>query len=927
MAEKKLFLLDAFALIYRAHFAFSKNPRINSKGLNTGAVLGFVNTVHQVLKNEKPTHIGVAFDMKGPTFRHEEFPAYKAQREAQPEDITVAIPFIRAFLQGMNIPILEKAGFEADDVIGTLAKAGARAGFDVYMMTPDKDYAQLVEEHIFMYKPAFMGNKVETLGIPEVLAKFEIERVDQVIDILGMEGDVADNIPGIPGVGKKTAIKLLAEYGSIEGLYENTDKLKGKQKEKVEANKEQAFLSKRLATIITDVPVDFREDELERSEPNQEAVVQIFDELEFRTLKKTIFGIDAPIKKQRPAPPSGGQMDMFAVSETGQTEDESPAKTIDNIDKEYHLVNDATSRSQLLNLLSTQSEVCFDTETTGLDPLVAHMAGMSFAFKKGQAFYVPVPVDIVEAKTITNQFKPFFENNKIKLIGQNLKYDIQVLKKYDIRVHDNLFDTMIAHYLLQPDQRHGMDVLAENYLNYTPISIEKLIGKKGKNQLKMSDIDPAMVKDYACEDADVTLQLKQVLEPLLKERNQHQLFEQIEIPLINILGDMEEEGITVNTGFLATYSKELGIAELEAEKKVFELAGEEFNVASPKQLGEILFDKMKLVEKPKKTKTGQYATGEEILTQLAKEHEICDKILEFRELKKLKSTYVDAIPRLVDEKSRVHTDYSQATAATGRLSSNNPNLQNIPIRTEKGRAIRKAFVPRGEEYTLLSADYSQVELRIMADFANDKSMIKAFNNGIDIHKNTAAKVFGVPLEEVDGDMRRKAKEVNFGIIYGMSAFGLSQNLNIPRKEAAEIIKSYFQEFSSIRDYMEQQTTFAQENGYVETILGRRRYLRDINSRNGTVRGYAERNAVNAPIQGSAADMIKVAMINLKRWMKREGLKSKCLLQVHDELIFDAHKDELDLLKEKVEHYMSKAMVLKVPLEIGMDTGNNWLEAH
>ncbi len=927
MAEKKLFLLDAFALIYRAHFAFSKNPRINSKGLNTGAVLGFVNTVHQVLKNEKPTHIGVAFDMKGPTFRHEEFPEYKAQREAQPEDITVAIPFIRAFLQGMNIPILEKEGFEADDVIGTLAKAGAKAGFDVYMMTPDKDYAQLVEEHIFMYKPAFMGNKVETLGIPEVLAKFEIERVDQVIDILGMEGDVADNIPGIPGVGKKTAIKLLAEYGSIEGLYENTDKLKGKQKEKVEANKEQAFLSKRLATIITDVPVDFKEDELERSEPNQEAVIQIFDELEFRTLKKTIFGIDEPIKKQKQAPPAGGQMDMFAVSEAGQTEDESPAKTIDNVDKEYHLVEDAPSRSRLLNLLSTQSEVCFDTETTGLDPLAAHMVGMSFAFKKGQAFYVPVSVDIAEAKIITDQFKTFFENSKVKLIGQNLKYDIQVLKKYGIRVHDNLFDTMIAHYLLQPDQRHSMDVLAENYLNYTPISIEKLIGKKGKNQLKMSDIDPAMVKDYACEDADVTLQLKNVLEPLLKERNQYQLFEQIEIPLINILGDMEEEGITVNTGFLSTYSEELGTAEQEAQQKVFELAGEEFNVASPKQLGEILFDKMKLVEKPKKTKTGQYATGEEILTQLAKEHEICAKILEFRELKKLKSTYVDAIPKLVDEQSRVHTDYSQTTAATGRLSSNNPNLQNIPIRTEKGRAIRKAFVPRGAEYTLLSADYSQVELRIMADFANDQSMIEAFKNGIDIHKNTAAKVFRVPLEEVDGDMRRKAKEVNFGIIYGMSAFGLSQNLNIPRKEASEIIKSYFQEFSSIRDYMEQQVTFAQEHGYVETILGRRRYLRDINSRNGTVRGYAERNAVNAPIQGSAADMIKVAMINLKRWMKREGLKSKCLLQVHDELIFDAHKDELDLLKEKVEHYMSKAMVLKVPLEIGMDTGDNWLEAH
>ena len=935
MADKKLFLLDAFALIYRAHFAFSKNPRISSKGVNTGAVLGFINTVMQVLKKEKPTHIGVAFDMKGPTFRHIEFPEYKAHREAQPEDISIAIPYIRSFLEGMNIPIIEKAGFEADDVIGTLSKQAAKAGFDVFMMTPDKDYAQLVEEHIFMFKPAFMGNKIETLGIAEVLEKFQIARVEQVIDVLGMEGDAADNIPGIPGVGKKTAIKLLAEFGSIEGLYNNTDKLKGKLKEKVEANKEQAFLSKRLATIILDVPVDFNQESLLISEPDKEHVIAIFDELEFRTLKKSVFGItDAvtPVVKKslskKPANPD--QMDMFGEAIQSETEGEisdGPLATIDTTNHNYHLIESKEQRVALLGMLMNAKEVCFDTETTGLDALDALMVGMSFSVQKGEAFYVPVPPTVEEAMPIVTEFKTFLEHRGIKLIGQNLKYDIKVLKKYDIRVHSNLFDTMLAHYLLQPDQRHNMDVLAENYLNYSTVSIEKLIGKKGKNQLNMSDIDPALVCDYACEDADITFQLKEVFEPMLKERGELILFDKVEIPLVNVLASMEEEGITVDVDFLNIMSGELGGDALAAQEKVFELAGQEFNVASPKQLGEVLFEKMQLVEKPKKTKTGQYATGEEILTKLAGEHEICAKILEFREYKKLKSTYVDAIPKLVKSDKRVHTNYSQAVAATGRLSSNDPNLQNIPIRTEKGRAVRKAFIPRDENFTLFSADYSQIELRIMAEFSGDESMKEAFANGLDIHKNTASKVFKVSLEEVDSDMRRKAKEVNFGIIYGMSAFGLSQNLNIPRKEAAEIIKAYFEEFSSIRSYMDKQIEFAQENGYVKTILGRRRFLRDINSRNATVRGYAERNAVNAPIQGSAADMIKVAMINIDKWMRKEGLKSKMLLQVHDELIFDAHKDELELLKDKVEYYMANAIPMKVPLEVGMGTGENWLEAH
>jgi DNA polymerase-1 len=937
MADKKLFLLDAFALIYRAHFAFSKNPRISSKGVNTGAVLGFINTVMQVLKKEKPTHIGVAFDMKGPTFRHVEFPEYKAHREAQPEDISVAIPYIRAFLDGMNIPIIEKAGFEADDVIGTLAKVGSKKGFDVFMMTPDKDYAQLVEEHVFMFKPAFMGNKIETLGIPEVLEKFQIERVEQVIDILGMEGDAADNIPGIPGVGKKTAIKLLADYGSMEGLYENTDKLKGKLKEKVEANKEQAFLSKRLATIIIDVPVDFSEEDLLISEPNQEDVIAIFDELEFRTLKKSVFGITEPtptvVKKSLSRKPAANpdQMDMFGntspAPETLGDPEDGPLATIDTVTHDYHLIDTKEQRVALLGKLMNAKEVCFDTETTGLDALDALMVGMSFSVQKGEAFYVPVPPTLEEAMPIVTEFKSLFEHRGIKLIGQNIKYDIKVLKKYKVRVHSNLFDNMLAHYLLEPDQRHNMDVLAENYLNYSPVSIEKLIGKKGKNQLSMADLDPAMVSDYACEDADITFQLKEVFEPMLKERGELILFDKVEIPLVNVLASMEEEGITVDVDFLGKMSGELGGDALAAQEKVFELAGQEFNVASPKQLGEVLFEKMQLVEKPKKTKTGQYATGEEILTKLANEHEICAKILEFREYKKLKSTYVDAIPKLVKEDKRVHTNYSQAVAATGRLSSNDPNLQNIPIRTEKGRAIRKAFVPKDENHTLFSADYSQIELRIMAEFSGDESMKEAFANGLDIHKNTASKVFKVTLDEVDSDMRRKAKEVNFGIIYGMSAFGLSQNLNIPRKEAAEIIKAYFEEFSSIKAYMDKQIEFAQENGFVKTILGRRRYLRDINSRNATVRGYAERNAVNAPIQGSAADMIKVAMINIDKWMRKEGLKSKMLLQVHDELIFDAHNDELELLQSKVEYYMANAIPMKVPLEVGMGTGANWLEAH
>lgn len=930
--EKKLFLLDAFALIYRAHFAFSKNPRINSKGMNTSAVFGFVNSMLEILRKEKPTHIAVAFDTSAPTFRHEQFPEYKAHREETPEDIRIATPIIKDILKAFNIPILQLDGYEADDVIGTFAKVAAKKGFEVFMMTPDKDYAQLVEEHVYLYKPAYMGNGVDILGVPEVLAKFEIERVDQVRDILGLEGDTADNIPGIPGVGKKTAIKFLQAYGSVEGLLENTADLKGKMKEKVEEFGQQGILSKELATIKTDVPLEFDEEDLVHVEPNEAKVKEIFGELEFRTMLKRIFDVeDAPAtttatpKKKAPAPSQLGLFGDTAVAEAAPKVVEKKSATTHK--HEYHCVDTPELRESLVKYLSIQEEYCFDTETTSVNPEEAELVGIAFAYVPGEAYYVPVPEDQKEAQSIVEEFRSVLENQEIRKVGQNLKYDIQVMKNYGVEVKGKMFDTMLAHYLIDPESRHKMDVLAENYLNYTAIPIEDLIGK-GKAQKNMRDIPIADVTEYAAEDADITLQLKHKLAEEIEEKDLGKLLHEVEEPLSIVLADVEYAGVKIDTDVLASMSKELNDLSVTAQDKIYALAGQEFNINSPKQMGEILFEKMKLVDKPKKTKTGQYATGEEILSKLAPEHEIAERILEFREYQKLKSTYVDALPQLISSKDGlIHTDYRQAVAATGRLSSNNPNLQNIPIRTEKGREIRKAFVPRDKDYTIFAADYSQIELRIIAAFAKDEHMIEAFKNGQDIHATTASKVFDVPMAEMTPDIRRKAKEVNFGLIYGISAFGLSQNIGISRTEAAEIIDSYFTQFPNIKRYMDDQVNFAKEHEYVETILGRRRYLRDINSRNATVRGFAERNAINAPIQGSAADIIKVAMINIHRWMKEEKLQSKMIMQVHDELVFDAHNDELELLKTKVEDLMKNAIPIDVPMEVGMGTGKNWLEAH
>ncbi|WP_109831619.1 DNA polymerase I [Reichenbachiella versicolor] len=935
--EKKLFLLDAYALIFRAHFAFSKNPRVNSKGQNTSAVFGFVNSLLEILKKEKPTHIGVAFDTKAATFRHEKFPEYKANRDETPEDIRWAAPVIKNMLGAFNIPVLELDGYEADDIIGTFAKVAARKDFEVFMMTPDKDYAQLVEEHIYLYKPAYMGNGVDVLGIPEVLAKFEIDNVDQVRDILGLEGDAVDNIPGIPGVGKKTAIKFVKQYGSVEGLLENTADLKGKMKEKVEEFGQQGVLSKELATIKIDVPLEFDEEALKHKEPNKEEVTKIFEELEFRTTLKRIFGDEggsetstSTAKATKKATASSSQLGLFGSAPKEEKEEVSIPKEkedITNAEHDYYLVDTPELRKSLVHFLSIQNEFCFDTETTSLNPEEAELVGIAFSYQAKEAYYVPFPADQKEAQSIADEFKSVLENDTIIKIGQNLKYDIQVMKNYGVEVKGKFFDTLLAHYLIDPETRHKMDVLSEVYLNYTPVPIENLIGK-GKSQKNMRDIPVSEVVDYACEDADITLRLKHKLSEEIEAKELGKLLHDVEEPLSIVLADMEYAGVKIDTDVLGEMSKDLNGLSVTAQDKIFELAGQEFNTNSPKQLGEILFEKMKLVEKPKKTKTGQYATGEEILSKLANEHEIAAKILEYREYQKLKSTYVDALPALISSKDGlIHTDYRQAVAATGRLSSNNPNLQNIPIRTAKGREIRKAFIPRSEEYKLFAADYSQIELRIIAAFAGDEHMIDAFKNGRDIHATTASKVFKVPMEEMTPDIRRKAKEVNFGLIYGISAFGLSQNIGISRTEAAEIIEAYFTEFPKIKSYMDDQVNKAKELEYVETILGRRRYLRDINSRNAVQRGFAERNAINAPIQGSAADMIKVAMINIHKWMKEENLKSKMIMQVHDELVFDAHIDELDMLKSNVEEMMKNAIELPVPMEIGMGIGMNWLEAH
>lgn len=944
---KKLFLLDAFALIYRAYFAFSSNPRVSSKGLNTSAIFGFTNTLLEILNKEKPTHIAVVFDTPEQTVRHTEFVEYKANREEMPEDLRTCIPYIIELIEGFNIHIIKTPGFEADDAIGTLAKIAEQQGFTTYMMTPDKDYGQLVDENTFIYKPARLGNGAEVLGVEEICKKWEIRHVGELIDILGLMGDKVDNIPGIPGVGEKTAIQLIKDFGSIENLLENTDKLKGKLKEKVENNKEKALQSKWLATIILDVPIEFNEAELVRKDINKEALRELFTELEFRGIAQKVLGEDigsassnnttnntAPVKAKEE---TKAKPDLFTVGvdlfsedhlETIAAEEARVFKTIKDINPNYILCNTPESVNQLISVLQANTEFCFDTETTSLDTILAEVVGMSFAVKVNEAYYVPVSENQTEAQILIDLFKPIFENTSKVLIGQNIKYDLQVLKNYGVEIKNKLWDTMVAHFLFKPDMRHNMNILAETYLDYSPISIEELIGKKGKDQLSMRSVPVDIIKDYAAEDADITFQLKQTFEPQLKETGTEKLFHEVELPLIEALAGMEREGINVDVQGLNEFSAQLQEDITKVDAEIQALAGTKFNISSPKQVGEILFEYLKIVDKPKKTKTGQYATGEDILSKLEGKHPIVAKILDYRELVKLKSTYVDTLPLLVNEKTnRIHTTFNQVVAVTGRLSSDNPNLQNIPIRTERGRQIRKAFIPRNEDYILLSADYSQIELRIVASISGDPNMCEAFNLGKDIHTATAAKVYGIEESEVTKEMRYKAKSVNFGIIYGQGAFGLADNLNIPRAEAKQLIDNYFAQYTSIKTYMDNEINFAKEHGYVQTLLGRKRWLKDINSSNATVRSFAERNAINAPIQGSAADMIKVAMINIHNELKGMNIKSKMILQVHDELVFDVYKPELDLIKPIIEKHMKNALPLNVPVEVGMGVGNNWLEAH
>lgn len=945
MSEKKrLFLLDAYALIFRGYYAFIKNPRINSKGLDTSAVLGFMNSLLDVIKRESPDHLAVAFDKGGSTTRIEMFAEYKANRDATPEAIKIAVPYIKQILEAMHIPIVEVAGFEADDLIGTLAKQAEKEDFLVYMVTPDKDYAQLVSENIFMYKPARMGNGIEIWGVDQVKEKFEVDFPEQVIDFLGMMGDVVDNIPGLPGVGEKTAKKFIKEYGSMENLLAHTHQLKGKMKENIEANKEKGLLSKELARIILDCPVQFHAENYQLETPDIEKSEALFIELEFRRMKEQFDKIfnggkeaipTAAIANTPVAAPTLQGDDQFSLfgeyGDAPSADGNTPAyfKTLSTNEHVYQLCNSPMAIKLLIQNLSNQQAVCFDTETTGLDTFNAELVGLSFSFKEDSAFYVPVPENQEEAKAFILQFKPFFENQDIEKIGQNLKYDIKVLKQYGIEVKGRLFDTMIAHYLINPDMRHNMDVLAETYLKYSPQPIEELIGKKGKNQKTMRDIDVELVKEYAGEDADITLHLKNVFQPQLAATLTENLFNQIEIPLVTVLADMETEGIRLDTDFLASLSETLSTDINNLQERIFVEAGETFNLASPKQLGDILFDKLQIGNaKPKKTKTGQYATGEEILSDLAPKYQIVQDILDWRQLIKLQNTYVDALPNQVNSKTnRVHTEYMQAVAATGRLSSNNPNLQNIPIRTERGKLVRKAFVARDENYVLMAADYSQIELRIIAALSQEPNMIESFKNGEDIHRSTAAKVFNIPLKEVTKEQRSQAKTVNFGIIYGVSAFGLSNQTNLSRSESKELIDAYYVTYPKLKDYIATQINFAREQGYVQTILGRRRYLKDINSHNAVVKGAAERNAVNAPIQGSAADIIKIAMINIHRRLENENWKSKMLLQVHDELVFDAHKEELSALKAMVKAEMENAYKLDVPLIVDLGTGDNWLEAH
>lgn len=944
--KKRVFLVDAFALIFRGYYAFIKNPRINSKGTDTSAILGFMNSLLDVIKRERPDHLAVCFDKGGSVDRVEMFTEYKANRDETPEAIKIAVPIIQDILKAMHIPIMVKEGFEADDVIGTLAKQAEKEGFQTFMVTPDKDFAQLVSENIFMYRPVF-GGGYETWGIPEVQKKFEVTNPIQVIDYLGMMGDSSDNIPGLPGVGEKTAKKFLAAYGSMENLLANTHELKGKMKEKIEANSELGLLSKKLATIMLDVPVTFNAKNFELDQPDIPAVKAIFEELEFRrlidnftktftTTEQSSSATPTTTKKEIKETPKeaqaagSGQFSLFGgdAKTTSTNTESSSRKTISNTAHFYQSVAPGIATKLFIKNLLNQSSVCFDTETTGLNPITATLVGIAFSWEIGKGFYIPFPENQDDAKDLIQQLRPFFEAEHIEKVGQNLKYDIKVLAKYNIDVKGKLFDTMLAHYLINPDMRHNMDILAETYLNYTPVPITDLIGKKGKNQITMREVPLEKQTEYAVEDSDITLQLKEHFKKELGEANTQQLFDDIEIPLLRVLAAMELEGINLDQEFLSTLSKDLNNDIKTLEENIYTTAGETFNIASPKQLGIVLFEKLKLVDKPKKTKTGQYATGEDILSNLAKEYDIVKHILEYRGLAKLKSTYIDALPTQVEPSTkRVHTEYMQTVAATGRLSSNNPNLQNIPIRTERGRQVRKAFVPRNKDYTLLAADYSQIELRIIAALSKEETMISAFKNSEDIHASTASKVFNVPLEQVTREQRSHAKTVNFGIIYGVSAFGLSNQTDLSRGESKILIDTYYETYPKLRQYISEQVDFARDHGYVKTVLGRRRYLKDINSRNAVVRGAAERNAVNAPIQGSAADIIKIAMINIFNKLDAGNYKSKMLLQVHDELVFDVHKSEIEPIKNLVKTEMENAYKLDVPLDVEFDMGDNWLEAH
>ena len=941
--QKRLFLLDAYALIFRGYYALIKNPRINSKGMDTSAIIGFVNSLFDVIKREQPDHLAVAFDKGGSVERTELFEDYKANRDETPDAIRIAVPYIQKILQAMKIPVVELEGYEADDLIGTLAKQAETEGYKVFMVTPDKDFGQLVSENIFMYRPARMGNGIEIWGIPEVQKRFGVERPEQVIDYLGMMGDASDNIPGLPGVGDKTAKKFLAEYGSMEGLLSNTDKLKGKMKEKVEEHAELGRLSRQLAEIKTDCDVTFEAEDYEMCPPDAQKVQEIFEDLEFRRLKEQFIKIfsgetepttqvtSTETAKQEAKVAGTGQFTLF-----GGSPEEAPAtikdvnsrQTVGDVPHFYQTVQEGLGMELFLEKLMEQPSVCFDTETTSINPLEAELVGIAFSWSSGKGFYVPFPEDRNDAAPLIEKLRPFFESEDIEKIGQNLKYDIKVMQNYGVDVKGKLFDTMLAHYLINPDMRHNMDVLSETYLNYTPVSITELIGKKGKNQLSMRQVPLEKQTEYAVEDADITFQLSQHFRPELKEAKTDSLFEQIEVPLLRVLADMEREGINLDEDFLKGLSEELDSDIKQLETKIYEQAGEQFNIASPKQLGEILFGKLNLVDKPKKTKTGQYSTAEDVLSYLAKDHEIIQNVLDFRGLSKLRSTYVDALPNEVQKHSgRVHTDYMQTVAATGRLSSNNPNLQNIPIRTERGRQVRKAFIPRDENYVLLAADYSQIELRIIAALSDEDTMISAFKSGEDIHASTASKVFNVPIGEVTREQRGNAKTVNFGIIYGVSAFGLSNQTDLSRTEAKELIDTYYKTYPKLRNYISEQIDFARENGYVQTVLGRRRYLKDINAGNQVVRGAAERNAVNAPIQGSAADIIKIAMINIHKKLSEGNYKTKMLLQVHDELVFDCYKPELEEMKELIKTEMENAHKLAVPLDVEVGIGENWLEAH